>query len=189
MGMKTYKFRQLSGFQIQTPVIGELNLPDNAKFHKTGHNNWCIIIPEPVRWEILKTYMISGCHLVLPYVCFEHTFIFLNGIADDNWNDDADELLNEFFKDKYIGRYHVYPSNDTLVEIFKLRELHVNKAFVVTRVILDPDYASIDLHELHMMYIDENMGNILSLQDNCVYKIIDKQTFDVNFQKTINILK
>lgn len=185
MGMKTYKFQQLSEFQA--PVMGELNLPDNAKFHKTGHNNWCIIIPEPVDWEILKTYMVSGCHLVLPYVCFEHTFIFLNGIADDNWIDDADELLNEFFKDKYIGRYHVYSLNP--IEIFKLRKLHENTSFVVTRVILDPDFASIDLYELSMMYIDENMGTILGWQGDDVYKIIDKQTFDVNFQKTIDILK
>lgn len=187
MGMKTYKFQQLSEFQA--PVIGELNLLDNAKFHKTGDNNWCIIIPEPVEWETLETYMVCGCHQVLPYVCFGHTFIFFNHIADDHWTDDANELLNEFFKDKYIGRYHKYPSNDTLVEIFKLRELHARVSFVVTRVILDPDFASIDLHELHMMYIDDNMGTILGWQDDCVYKIIDKQTFDINFQKTIDLLK
>ena len=185
MGMKTYKFQQLSAYQA--PVMGELNLPDNAKFHKTGHNNWCIIIPEPVEWETLETYMVSGCHLVLPYVCFGHTFIFFNYIADDCWNDDADELLNEFFKDKYIGRFHVYSLNP--IEIFKLRELHTNKAFVVTRAALDPDYASIDLYELSMMYIDDNMGTILGWQDDCVYKIIDKQTFDINFQKVIDILK
>lgn len=172
---------------FQAPVIGELNLPDNAKFHKIDDSSWCIIIPEPVEWEILKTYMVSGCHQVLPYVCFGHTFIFFNHIADDYWIDDADELLNEFFKDKYIGRYHVYSLNP--IEIFKLRELHANKAFVVTRAILDPDYASIDLYELHMMYIDENMGTILGWQDDRVYKIIDKQTFDINFQKTIDILK
>lgn len=187
MGMKTYKFQQLSAYQA--PVMGELNLPDNAKFHKTGDNNWCIIIPEPVERETLETYMVSGCHQVLPYVCFGHTFIFFNGIVDDNWNDDADELLNEFFKDKYIGRYHVYSSNDTLVEIFKLKGLHANTSFVVTRAILDPDYASIDLYELHMMYIDENMGTILGWHDDYVYKIIDKQTFDINFQKVIDILK
>lgn len=187
MGMKTYKFQQLSAYQA--PVMGELNLQDNAKFHKTGHNNWCIIIPEPVEWDILKTYMVSGCHLVLPYVCFGYTFIFLNSIIGDNWNDDADELLNEFFKDKYIGRYHVYPSNDTLVEIFKLKGLHANTSFVATRAALDPDYASIDLYELSMMYIDDNMGTILGWQDDCVCKIIDKQTFDINFQKVIDILK
>lgn len=185
MGMKTYKFQQLSGFQI--PVMGELNLPDNAKFHKTGDNNWCIIIPEPVEWEILKTYMVSGCHQVLTYVCFGHTFIFFNYIADDYWIDDADELLNEFFKDKYIGMFHAYSLNP--IEIFKLRGLHENEAFVVTRAILDPDQACIDLYELYMMYIDENMGTILGWQGDDVYKIIDKQTFDVNFQKVIDILK
>ena len=185
MGMKTYKFQQLSAYQ--EPIMGELNLPDNAKFHKTDDNSWCIIIPESVEWEILKTYMVSGCHQVMHYVCFGHTFIFFNYIADDCWIDDADELLNEFFKDKYIGRFNKYSLNP--IEIFKLRELHTNKAFVVTRAILDPDYASIDLYELHMMYIDENMGTILGWQDDCVYKIIDKQTFDVNFQKTIDLLK
>lgn len=65
----------------------------------------------------------------------------------------------------------------------------MNTSFVVTRAILDPDYASIDLYELSMMYIDDNMGTILGWQDDCVYKIIDKQTFDINFQKVIDILK
>lgn len=88
MGMKTYKFQQLSAFKA--PVIGELNLPDNAKFHKTDDNSWCIIIPEPAKLETLKTYMVSGCHQVITNVCFGHTFMFLKHIVDDYWNDDAD---------------------------------------------------------------------------------------------------